>query len=150
MRRRVRFIGITERTRNSPNSWRWYQHAHGQLPFAIVFAKCLRSISSVDGLPVLRFVRLTPVCCGASAESPIPDYQKKVSRWYPPDAWGDEQFSRPPREDANLEALRLAARIHALGNDTAERERFAALLFARPEVADLAPEHRCRDSVAER
>ena len=116
VRRRIRFIGITERTRNSPNTWRWYEHAAWAVDFP---RSSLRSVS----VPYRLWTYLG-------------DYQKKVSRWYPPHAWGDEEFSRPPREDANLEALRLAARIYALGNDAGERERFATLLFARHEIAD--------------
>ena len=115
LRRRIRFIGITVREKNSPNAWRWYQNVEWAADFP---PTSLQSVS----IPFRLWTYLG-------------DHQKKVGRWYPPFAWGMDEFSRPPRETWNLEALRLAARIHDLGRLPAERERVAREIAARPEMS---------------
>jgi hypothetical protein len=115
VRRRIRFIGITVREKNSPNAWRWYQKVDWAADFP---PSSLQSVS----IPFRLWTYLG-------------DYQKKVGRWYPPFAWGMDVFNTPPRESWNLEALRLAARIHDLGRQPAERERVAREIAARPEMS---------------
>lgn len=70
VKRRMRVIGITERTKNSPNTWRWYQHA----PWVKGFARsALRGISIPYGFWTY-----------------LGDRQEKVSRWNPPYVWGTD------------------------------------------------------------
>ncbi|HEX6747501.1 MAG TPA: hypothetical protein VF092_09460 [Longimicrobium sp.] len=131
VRRRIGFIGITERTKNSPNTWRWYQ----KVPWAADFPRsALRSVS-----------------IGWGEWTYLGDEQKKVARWYPPMAWGAEELARPPREPWHLEALRLAVRVHETGRDPEERARFAAELAAQPEMRHpwlrtMVSELRCRSA----
>ncbi|HEX8907160.1 MAG TPA: hypothetical protein VF771_20075 [Longimicrobiaceae bacterium] len=73
--RRIGFIGITERTKNSPNTWRWYQQAEWAKEFP---RSALRSVS-----------------IGGWLWGYLGGAQEKVSRWYPPEAWGAEEFARP-------------------------------------------------------
>ncbi|HVG44587.1 MAG TPA: hypothetical protein VM890_07650 [Longimicrobium sp.] len=114
VRRRLRLVGITERTRNSPNTWRWYQ----RLPWAAAFPRsALRSVS----VPYWFWTGLA-------------DDQHKVSRWHPPFAWGAEWAGTPPRDSWSIEALRFALALHERGRERAERERLAAALAARPEM----------------
>jgi hypothetical protein len=114
VRRRIRFLGITIRTKNSPNTWRWYQQVEWarRLPRSSV-----RSVSIPFGL-----------------WSYLGDNQKKVARWHPPARWGAEDASLPPRDEDALKALRLAHRIHERGR--AERSRFAAELAAQGQLRD--------------
>lgn len=116
VRRRLRFLGITERTKNSPNTWRWYQRVEwaGQLP-----RRALRSVS----IPHWTW-------------SYLGDNQKKVARWHPPFVWGAEEWARPPRTDEALAALREAYAVHLRGRDPAERARFAARLAAQREIRE--------------
>jgi hypothetical protein len=116
--RRIRFLGVTEREKNSPNTWRWYQKAEwaGRVP-----RRALRSVSIAPW-----------------TWSYLGDNQKKVGRWHPPLFWGAEEWARPPRNDDALEALRLAYAIHQHGRDPAERQRFAALLAAQREIREPA------------
>ena len=118
VRRRIRFLGITDRTKNSPKTWRWYQRAEwaGRMP-----RRALRGIS----IPYSLWLYLG-------------EYQKKVARWHPPMFWGAEEWTHPPRGDDALEALRLAHAIHERGRQADERERFAAALAERPEMRDAA------------
>jgi hypothetical protein len=114
VRRRLRLVGITERTKNSPNTWRWYQ----RLPWAAAFPRsALRSVS-VD---YWFWTRLA-------------DYQPKVARTHPPRAWGGEDALTPPRDPEHVQALKFALAVHERGRERAERERLAAALAARPEM----------------
>lgn len=113
VRRRIRFIGITERTKNSPNTWRWYQQ--------VLWAQRLprRSLRSIS-VPYRLWTYLG-------------DYQKKMGRWNPPQYWGAEHLALPPRDTEALEALRLAYSLYRRGSG-AERHRFAAMLALQPEI----------------
>lgn len=114
VRRRIRFIGITERQKNSPNAWRWYQRVgwRGDYP-----PGALRSVS----IPWHLWTYLG-------------DSQKKVSRSNAPDRWGTDEMLAPPREPEHLEALRLALHLYERGRERAERAAFAAELAAQPEM----------------
>jgi hypothetical protein len=116
VRRRIRFVGITERGKNSPNTWRWYQQTEWcrRVP-----RSALRSVS----IPYWLWTYLG-------------NDQKKVARWHPPARWDAEDASLPPRDEESLQALRLAYRIHERGRDPAERSRFAASLAAQPQLRD--------------
>jgi hypothetical protein len=116
VRRRIRFLGITERSKNSPNTWRWYQRAAwaGRLP-----RRALRSVS----VPYRLWTYLG-------------NYQKKVGRWHPPLFWGAEDLLHPPRESESLEALRLAYTIHERASEPGERRRFASALAAQRELRE--------------
>jgi hypothetical protein len=82
VRRRLRFVGITERTKNSPNTWRWYQ----RVPWAERLPRrALRSVS-ID-VWMWRY---------------LGDYQDKVSRSNPPLLWGAEEMMQPSRRRENL------------------------------------------------
>jgi len=114
VRRRLRLVAITERTKNSPNTWRWYQ----RLPWAAAFPRsALRSVS----VPYRFWTTLA-------------DDQKKVARTHPPRAWGAEDAVTPPRDPEHVEALRFALALHERGRERAERERLAAALAARSEM----------------
>lgn len=118
VRRRVRFVGITKRTRNSPNTWRWYQHA----PWAAgIPRRALRSVS-VDYWFWTH----------------LGDSQPKVARSHPPDAWGSEAALRPPRGEETVEAVRTAYAVRAWARRPAERARFAAALVAQREIREPA------------
>jgi len=114
VRRRMRLVGITSRTRNSPNTWRWYQ----RLPWAAAFPR-----SALRGVSVSYWFW-----------TDLGDSQKKVARTNPPRAWGSAAAATPPRGRDNLEALRFAHALHERARGRDERERFAAALAARPEM----------------
>lgn len=116
VRRRIRFLGITSRSKNSPNTWRWYQ----QVEWARrVPRSALRSVSISYGLWMY-----------------LGEHQKKVARWHPPAQWGAEDAARPPRDEDALKALRLAHKIHERGRERAERSRFAAELAAQHQLRE--------------
>ena len=111
LRRQLRIVGITERTKNSPNTWRWQQ----RLPWATAF----RPRSALKGVSV------PPVLW-----SYLGDWQKKVARSNPPWRWSDPEMRRPPREPEHAEALRLAVALYEAGRTCTEREALATRLVA--------------------
>lgn len=114
VRRRLRFIGITERTKNSPNTWRWYQRVAWASDYP---RSALKSVS----IPWWLWDYLG-------------NRQAKVAHSNPPMYWGAEWMAEPPRYSENLEALRLAVRLYDRGARRDERQALAAALAAQPEM----------------
>jgi hypothetical protein len=116
VRRRMRFVGITTRTRNSPKTWRWFQ----QLEWVRDYPRsALRGVS----VPYWMWTYLG-------------DSQHKTMLSNRPDRWGTEEMRSPSRDPGTLVALRNAYEIHELGRRPEERARFAAELIARPEMRE--------------
>lgn len=95
MWKKICFLGITSRTKNSPNTWRWYQHAD--------WLK-----NSVD--TTAKSISVPP-----HMWSHMGDYQPKTSKTNYPEKWNDEEMLNPPREKKRLEALRTAYDIYQQG-----------------------------------
>jgi hypothetical protein len=114
VRRRMRIVGITMRQKNSPNTWRWYQHVPWVEPFP---RSALRGVS-ISG-ELWHY---------------LGDWQDKVARWNGPRVWGTDEVFTPPRDPEKLQALRFAVALHEAARGREEQERFAAELAARPEM----------------
>ena len=107
---KIKFLGITIRTKTSPNTWRWQQHAgwvkkHPQI--------------AVQNISVNH-----------SFWAYLGNTQKKVTLSNYPARWGKEL--PPPRSFATRQALKLAFLIYQRG--TEEKVSFARLLSALPEM----------------
>lgn len=114
VRRRVRLVGITERTKTSPKTWRWQQHA-AWLP--------LVGRGSVKNVSVPR-----------DLWNYLGNYQDKVSLSHTPSRWGDEALSSPARHDGQLRALRLAFELFESGRQKGRKEQFVSLLVREPAM----------------
>lgn len=116
VKRRIGFIGLTGRTKNSPNTYRWQQgdawRRHGER----IFVKNV----SVDRF-VLRYF-------GATGPKVTPSHHR--------DRWGHEDALIPPRDEKRLMALRGAVQLYDLGKDGAERSLFARALAEQPEMSE--------------
>jgi hypothetical protein len=114
VRRRLRWVGISVRGKNSPNTWRWFQ----QLEWAAEYSP-----------GVLR---------GVSMDywfwTYLGDSQAKTMPSNTVDRWGT--LAHPTHDAERLEALQEAFRIHQAARTPGERERFAAELIARPEMRE--------------
>jgi hypothetical protein len=108
VRRRIRLVGITERTKTSPKTWRWQQHA-SWLP--LIARGSVKNVSVPCGL--WRY---------------LGDYQEKVSQSYTPSRWGDPALASPSYDDSQLRALRLAYELFELGRQNERKEQFVSLL----------------------
>lgn len=99
--RKLRFVGITERTKTSPNTWRWQQHAEWtkQLPkSAICNVSIPRRMWNYMG-----------------------NHQSKTSRWNPPWRWQEPKMFKAQHTECQLQALRLAMEIFEQAQTREER-----------------------------
>ena len=108
VRRRIRLVGITERTKTSPKTWRWQQHA--------------------PWLPLLGGGAVKNVSIPRDLWEYLGNYQDKVSRSYTPSLWGDTARSSPSYHERQLKALRLAFELLEFGRKRKRREQFVSLL----------------------
>jgi hypothetical protein len=108
VKRRIRLIGITERTKTSPKTWRWQQKASW---ISLLESRSVKNIS----VPYALWDYLG-------------NYQYKVSHSYAPFRWGAPEASLPSYSGSQLKALRLAYELFELGRTKDQRERFVSLL----------------------
>lgn len=116
VRRRLRWIGITERTRNSPNTWRWFQ----RVDWASDYPR-----SALRGVSVDYWFW-----------SWLGNHQDKTMPSNTYNRWGTEDLAHPEHAPERLEALRVAYKLHEAARRRDERERFAAELVQRPEMRE--------------
>ena len=114
IRRRLRIIGITERTRNSPNTWRWQQQA----PWAKTFRPSALKGVSVDP----RFW------------THLGDRQAKTMPSHPPWRWMDETALKPSRAPDHMEGLSFAVALYETARSSKERTAFTAVLARQPTM----------------
>lgn len=116
VRRRIRFVGITTRTRNSPNTWRWFQQHEWTRDYP---RRALRGIS----VPYWMWTYLG-------------DSQHKTMLSNHRGRWGTDEIRTPQHDPETLMALRNAYRIHERARTSEERARFAAGLAERIEMRE--------------
>jgi hypothetical protein len=117
VRDRLRIIGLTERTKNSPNTWRWQQRTD----WAQAFPR--RQLKSVSLAP--EFWQY------------LGGGQPKVTPSNPPWRWGTPSRA-VPRDAEHLTALQAAVALHDAARGRAERDAFVAEL-AQQQVGLRAP-----------
>lgn len=108
VKRRIRIVGITERKKTSPNTWRWQQHS--------------------DWIHLLGRRSVKNVSISYNLWNYLGNNQQKVSLSYTPSRWGDPLLASPSYSEDQLMALRLAFDLFELGRTKEKREEFAALL----------------------
>ena len=113
MVKRIRFVGITWRTKTSPNTERWHQDAAWLADFP---GDAVKNVS----IPGVLWDYLG-------------NRQQKVALSNPPWRWGDWETKQPPHYEKNIEALRLAVRMYDAGADQKERMQLAREISATAE-----------------
>ena len=113
IRRRLRFIGITEQKKTSPKTWRWQQHAAWTRQFRPGMIKNI----SIDYF----------------LWTYLADQQPKVQPSNPPWRWAADT-REPIHNQKALEALQLALDLYRLGQSPEHRRAFARLM-AREQTA---------------
>ena len=116
VRRRLRWVGISVRTENSPKTWRWFQRVDWASDYP---RSALRGVS-VDGW----------------FWGWLGNYQEKTMPSNTCDRWGTEELAHPEHAPARFEALRVAYKLHEKARTRDERERFAAELVGRQEMRE--------------
>lgn len=114
VRRRLRLIGITKRTKTSPKTWRWQQHAS--------WVGSLQS-GSIKNVSIPRTLWRY-----------LGDYQYKVTESYTPSRWGDPALSLPGYSEGQVKALRLAYHLFESGRTKERRQQFSSLLVKEPAM----------------
>jgi hypothetical protein len=125
VRRRLRIVGIVRRTKTSPNTLRWQQHA----PWLNQFPR----------------IAVKNVSVSASLWDYLGNTQPKVADSWPPWRWTDPSAALPPRDPRNLSALALALRIFDFGGTAREQERLAGDLVRQAAMR----ERWCRNLVGQ-
>lgn len=118
VQRRLRIIGLTFRTKNSPNTWRWQQH---QKWLDLVPDTEIKNVSA--SATFLRF---------------IGDDQSKVTESFHAGRWQDYQDDAPWVSPAQRDAIAHAAYLYDLGRSRAERHELAACVARLPEMRSAA------------
>ena len=114
VRRKLRLIGITERTKTSPKTWRWHQHA--------------------EWTTVLQRGSIKNVSIPKDLWGYLGDYQFKVTRSFTPSRWARPDSARPTYTDQQLKALRLAYDLFEYGMTTERREELATYMTKEPSM----------------
>ncbi|MBL7497996.1 hypothetical protein I6A84_01425 [Frankia sp. CNm7] len=115
VRRKLRFVGVTMRTKTSPNTWRWQQHAPwtGQLPAsAVVNVSLSRGVWSYFG-----------------------NSQTKLTRTFRPERWRAEADG-PGRDERTRVALAEAVALVAHGRSRAGRHALARAIAGESTLSE--------------
>jgi hypothetical protein len=113
---KIRIVGFTWRTKTSPNTRRWQQHAEW-----------------VDRLRVHEIKNVSvPWRLATYLASDAP----KTNYSFTPESWTDEDAARPARHDEARHALALAVRLFDLGTDKDTRREFARAVGSEPAMAE--------------
>ncbi|GEM48459.1 hypothetical protein [Deinococcus cellulosilyticus] len=112
---KLRFIGIVEALKTSPNTWRWHQKAKwGNAPIPEV-----KNVS----VPYRFWFYLG-------------DQQHKVARWNPPFCWTETAMQEPPREFWHLQALGFARTLHLTGSSKTEKQHLVREMVQLPAMKE--------------
>jgi hypothetical protein len=114
IRRKMRFVGVTSRTKTSPNTYRWQQHA--------AWTRQLRSRAVVN------------VSLSAWVWSYFGDCQVKLTRSYRPERWLADADG-PDRDERTRQALAEAAALVAYGRSRPGRQALARAIGREPALA---------------
>ncbi|HZX06530.1 hypothetical protein [Kribbella sp.] len=116
IRRQLRFVGITARTKTSPKTWRWQQHAGfaAELP-----ASAIRNVS-----------------LDARLWSYFGDYQYKTAASFRRTRWTDPEVADPGRDEKTRMALAEAVKVVAAARTPKVRRRLAELLTQEPAISE--------------
>lgn len=112
--RKLSFLGITGKTKNSPNTWRWQQNA--------------------DWVKENNKLTVKNVSIPQELWDYLGNRQEKVSRTNKPESWGGDEIMLPPREHENIKALKQAYGIFCLGVE--QRWAFSEKLASTQEFKE--------------
>jgi hypothetical protein len=112
--RKVRLIGITERTKTSPKTWRWQQHA--------------------EWTKVLQRGSIKNVSIPQDLWRYLGDYQLKVTRSFTPARWPHSDSAPTIYSEEQLKALRHAYYLFEYGTTRERRVELATYMAREPAM----------------
>ncbi|MEL7544651.1 MAG: hypothetical protein AAGJ70_12845 [Pseudomonadota bacterium] len=116
LRAKIAFLGITDRRKNSPNTWRWYQ-----APF------WSQGFSSRQ---------LTSISISRELWDHFGNRQSKVTPSHPYWRWASPAQADPSRGEKHIDALGNAIALFDFGRSRAGRHALADAIARREEMAD--------------
>jgi hypothetical protein len=115
VRRKLRIVGLTARTKTSPKTWRWQQHT--------------------DWVDLLDRGSIRNISIPSALFSYLAGTQSKTTRSYPPPSWGDPKVLEPPHDDPDARlALAQAVSLFDNGRDKATRRVFVTQMAEQPAM----------------
>lgn len=114
VRQKIRIVGLTSRTKNSPNTWRWQQKA--------------------DWIELIGKARVRNVSVTLGFWKEIADIQSKTTKSFYPERWVLEEASGPSRTKFNLEGLKLARTIFRIGQLKDTRKNLRKQLIKQNQI----------------
>ena len=111
---KIRIVGITERTKNSPNTWRWHQQA--------------------DAKAILDGIKVKNVSVTWKFWTELGNNQKKVTPSNSPDKWESGVLVAPTVNEEHLKGLNFAFRLSKLGMDKQIKSSFLSMLKTQNEM----------------
>lgn len=102
--RRLYIVGVTQRSKNSPNAFRWQQQ--------------------VAWLTLLPSSRVKNISLNVDFWSELGDKQAKLTPSYYPARWGKEDLTHPNHDKQHIEALHYAYALFNKGRQHKERLAF--------------------------
>jgi HAD superfamily hydrolase (TIGR01509 family) len=115
VRRKIRIVGLTARTKTSPKTWRWQEH--------------------VDWVELLEPGSIKNVSIPSALFHYLGGAQPKTSHSYPPYHWGDPEVQKPLGDDWRARhALAQAVSLFDKGRDRETRRAFVAQMAEQPAM----------------
>ncbi len=118
VQRRLRIVGLTRRTHNSPNTWRWHQHQ--------------------DWLQLIGDTQIKNVSATTDFLSYLGNDQDKVTQSFHAGRWQTAESGAPATTPAQRAAIAHAAFLYDLGRTRDERHALAACVARLPEMRSPA------------
>ena len=116
IKHKLRLLGFTERTKNSPNTYRWQQKA--------------------DWVDELGPLNIKNISIPYRLWTYLGNFQVKTNPTNPPSSWGDPALSKPIHRAGPLNALRQAYDIFQHGSQPEVRQAFCKLLNQETSVRE--------------
>ena len=114
VQKKMRIVGITERTKNSPNTWRWQQEA--------------------DWIDLIGESRVKNVSITYGLWTYMGNHQSKTTLSHHPDKWGKADSEKPQRSTYNREGLQIARQLFLLGRSPEIREELRKHIVKQNEM----------------
>lgn len=118
VQRKLMIVGLTARSKNSPNTWRWQQNQ--------------------DWLDIAPDMVVKNVSVPGSFIVPLASVQPKVTQSFHTGRWGEGEGRHYTPSEGQLDALRMALALFDLGNTREERRRLAGKIAKTHQIRSRA------------
>jgi hypothetical protein len=118
VQRRLRIIGLRDRTKNSPNTWRWEQHQRW--------------------LHLIPDAQIKNVSASQDFIYYITGMQPKVTTSFHPGRWAKPEAGAPEPNAEQREAIAMAAQLYDLGRTREERRGLASRIARTTQMRQPA------------